>query len=174
MINFINTWIGNGIGWIAELVCKCDNILIIVFGIVNMCVFFRTRGKIKKAENIFKPRNDKVNGISASMQWNNEQISHLKNMRREMIIAYTFYANITAIFPLLGILGTVAALTTYSAETMLDSFMVALGTTLLGVGLAFFYKSIDGIISGPMDVIVEDADYVIQEYESEKRRGNEA
>ena len=108
------------------------------------------------------------------MQWNNEQISQLKGIRKKLIKRYTWYANITAILPLLGILGTVAALVTNYSEIMTENFMIALGTTFLGVLFAIIFKAADAKISGPMDVIVEDADYVIQEYESEKRRGNEA
>ena len=74
----------------------------------------------------------------------------------------------------MGILGTVAALVKYSNETMMENFMVALGTTLLGVFSAILFKSTDAIISGPLDVFIENADYVIQEHDGEKRRRNEA
>ena len=98
----------------------------------------------------------------------------MKKTRESLVKKYTWYANFTAIFPLLGILGTVAALVTYSDETMMENFTVALSTTLLGVLCAIVFKGIDAEISGPLDVIIEDADSVIQEYEREKRGSNEA
>ena len=170
----INQVIDAGVKWLAETFCEWGNLSIILCAIVNAFCFFLTKSKISKAEEMFNPKNDKVNGVSASMQWNNEQISQLKGIRKKLIKRYTWYANITAILPLLGILGTVAALVTNYSEIMTENFMIALGTTFLGVLFAIIFKAADAKISGPMDVIVEDADYVIQEYESEKRRGNEA
>ena len=67
-------------------------------------------------------------------------------------------------------LGTVAALVTYSDVTMMENFMVALSTTLLGVFFAIVYKVIDARLSGPMDVIIDKADYVIQDYERKEGR----
>lgn len=122
---------------------------------------------------MFNPRSDKVNGVSASMQWENEQISKLKKMRKDLVRKYTWYANFTAIFPLLGILGTVAALVTYSDVTMMENFMSALSTTLLGLIFAILFKVFDSILSGPLDVFIGDADYVIQEHDREKRHMNE-
>lgn len=95
-------------------------------------------------------------------------------VRKGLIIKYTWYANFTEIFPFLGILGTVASLVTYSDVTMMENFMVALSTTLLGVIFAAMFKGIDAILSGPMDVIIEDADHVIQEHERSERKRNAA
>lgn len=159
---------------IAMLFCKSDNYIILLFMIINFGLFVWTKREIGKANNMFNPRNDKVNGVSASMEWDNKQISDLKKKRGKMIRGYTLYANITAVFPLLGILGTVAALVTYSAETMMDNFMVALGTTLLGVFFAIICKCADSFLSAPLDEFVENADHVIQEYDLEKRHKNEA
>ena len=145
---------GKGVNWI-----------IVASAVINMIVFWGTRKAIKKAYDAFFPQSDKVNRVNANMQWDNKQIQALKKVRKGLIQKYAWYANITAIFPLLGILGTVAALVTYSVETMMENFMVALSTTLLGVFCAILFKGIDAIISGPMDVIIADADYVIQEHE---------
>ena len=108
------------------------------------------------------------------MIWNNEQVSVLQKKRRGLVGLYSFYANITAIFPLLGILGTVAALITYSAETMMDNFMVALSTTLFGVSFAILYKFLDSFVSGPLDLIVDDADNIIQNFDPNTGKSNEA
>ncbi|MCM1468807.1 MAG: MotA/TolQ/ExbB proton channel family protein [Alistipes sp.] len=159
---------------LAELFCKAGNWLIVVFAIGNIVAFCKTKRAIKVLENMFAPKGDKVNGVSASMIWDNEQISELKKKRKKMVKSYTWYANLTAIFPLLGILGTVAALVTYSDITMEKNLMVALSTTLLGVLCAIFFKVVDAELSGPLDIVIDDADHVIQEYDEEKRRKNEA
>lgn len=153
------------VNFLAMMFCKAGNWIILTVALINMAVFLLTKIAIKKADDMFNPKSDKVNRVSARMQWSPEEISKLKNMRKGLIIKYTWYANITAIFPLLGILGTVAALVTYSDVTMIENFMVALSTTLLGVLCAIFFKGIDAMLSGPMDVIIDNADYVIQDYE---------
>lgn len=160
--------------FLAEGVCKAGNWIIFIFAIINGVLFAWTKVAICRAEKIFNPRNDKVNGVSASMDWDNEEIAKVKKVRKGLIIKYTWYANFTEIFPFLGILGTVAALVTYSDVTMMENFMVALSTTLLGVIFAAVFKGIDAILSGPMDVIIEDADHVIQEHERSERKRNAA
>ena len=153
---------------IAIIFCQCGNILILVIAIINFIIFIKTKRKINKANDSFNPRSDKVNGVSASMEWSREQISELKNERKSLLNGYTWYANITAIFPLLGILGTVAALVTYSNETMMDNFMVALGTTLLGVFWAIISKAGDAILSASLDMFFENTDHVIREFDRRK------
>lgn len=154
--------------FLAQIFCQFDDECICILAIINIVVYFITRREINKANNLFNPRNDKVNGVSASMEWDGKQISELKKKRKTLLEYYTCYANFTAIFPLLGILGTVAALVTYSNETMMDNFMVALGTTLLGVFFAIIYKFIDASISAPLDLFFEDTDHVIQDYDRRK------
>lgn len=161
------------VNFLAVMFYEAGDEIIIAFAVINGAFYFRTKRAIKRADDMFNPKSDKVNGVSARMQWSPEEISKLKDMRRELVIKYAWYANITAIFPLLGILGTVAALVTYSDVTMMENFMVALSTTLLGVVCAIFFKGIDAMLSGPMDLIIDNADYVIQDYE-EKRYRNEA
>lgn len=83
-----------------------------------------------------------------------------------MINSYTWYTNITAIFPLLGILGTVAALVKEfdDIEGLTGNFMIALSTTFWGIFFAIIFKGIDAMVSGPMEMIIEDANYVIREH----------
>lgn len=163
------------VNFLADKIYKLGNLSIILAAIINFIVFVAAIIVIKKAVDTLKPRIDKANGIDVPMEWNRKEIAKLKNMRKYSVIIYAIYANFTAIFPFLGILGTVAALVKSSDVTMADDFMVALSTTLLGVFFAILFKIIDAIISGPLDIFIEDADYVIQvEYEREKRLRNEA
>lgn len=163
----------NLVNFLANVVYKLGNQSIIVMAVINFIVFVVAIIVIKRAVNMLKPRIDKVNEVGAPLEWSREQIKKLKDMRKYSVIIYAIYANFTAIFPLLGILGTVAALVKSSDVTMADDFMVALSTTLLGVFFAIFFKVIDAVISGPLDIFIEDADHVIQKNE-EKRLHNEA
>lgn len=153
------------VNFIAIIVSKGGNWIIVIVAVINVVVYFLTQNAIKKADNIFNPKNDKVNGVSAAMQWSPKEISELKNMRKILVKLYVWYANFTAIFPLLGILGTVAALLTYTAENMMANFMTALTTTLFGVLFAIVFKVLDANLSAPVDNFIDTADYVVQEYE---------
>lgn len=150
---------------LATAFCKAGNWIIFIVAVINIFVFFITRNAIKNADEMSHPRNDKATGVSASMDWSKEEISKMKDERKKVVGLYTWYANLTAIFPLLGIIGTVAALVTYSDMTMMDNLMIALSTTLFGTFFAIVFKSMDAVLSGPMDLTIENADFVIHEYE---------
>lgn len=53
--------------FLAEGVCKAGNWIIFIFAIINGVLFAWTKVAICRAEKIFNPRSDKVNGVSASM-----------------------------------------------------------------------------------------------------------
>lgn len=154
---------------IAILFYKAGNGLIMLAAIVNLFIFSLTMWTIKRTEKEIHPPADKSENVIPDMNWSDKQILDLKKWRKCMIISYAFYANITAIFPLLGILGTVAALVTYSNETMMDNFMVALSTTLLGVFFAIVFKGLDALLSGSIDDNLEKAYSIIQKHDEGKR-----
>lgn len=154
---------------LAKIFCDFGNelILFVVFG--NLVVWGIIRSKIKKAEVTIKPCANKRYNVGANMEWDNKEIAKLSEVRKQLVGWYALYANLTAIFPLLGIIGTVAALVTYSSETMMDNFMIALSTTLLGVFAAIVFKGMDSFISGPLDILIEDADHIIQNFDEEEK-----
>ena len=102
----------------------------------------------------------------ADSKLDGETAKKLQYSKTMVLITYSIYANITAIFPLLGILGTVAALIYKSEEgDMMQNLMVALDTTLLGVFCAIVAKIFDPLLSGKVEVFVDDADYVLRHTE---------
>lgn len=154
---------------IANFFCDYDTPIIILFAIINAAVWGVEKFWLIRASHLLVTRNDLVNGVMGKTGLTNKDIQKLKFNRKWLVMIYTFYANITAIFPLLGILGTVAALISYTGDTIMDNFMVALGTTLAGVAFAIIFKCADAFISGPLDLCVEDYDSVIKEYENQNR-----
>lgn len=149
--------------WFANWVCKNDNRLIIVLSCINIIVFFVILFLQWKGNEEIRPNSDKRYRVSANMEWDSQQIKKLSCYERWLLLAYTVFANLTAIFPLLGILGTVAALVTYdSSEDMMNNLMIALSTTLLGVAMAIFFKLFDSFISAGIDILVGEIDYIIQ------------
>lgn len=159
--------------WFAKALSASDTFFIILLALFNAYWFFHIRSMVKKVQDMFHPSSDKQFNVNPCMEWDNRQISELSDKRKKLVSSYTLYANFTAIFPLLGILGTVAALVTYTFETMMDSFMVALGTTLFGVFFAILFKGIDSFISGPIDILVDDINDIIRRFDKEMRAKDE-
>ena len=73
----------------------------------------------------------------------------LRKMRETSEKYYSMYSNLTGIFPLLGILGTVIALIPMVQEmdNMQASFFVALTSTLWGLVFAIFFKVLDAMLA---------------------------
>ena len=73
---------------------------------------------------------------------------------------YTWYVNISAVFPLLGILGTVIALIGMQGEGINadDSFLVALTSTFWGLVFSIIFKSIQTLIEARLDEGVREAE----------------
>ena len=85
------------VNFFAVIFCKAGNWIIVVFAVINVVVYFWNKRAIKEAKGIFNPPNDKVNGVSANMQWSDDEIRKLKEIRDGLVTKYAWYANITAI-----------------------------------------------------------------------------
>jgi len=66
---------------------------------------------------------------------------------------YAVFANLTSIFPLLGILGTVISLIPMVAtiESMQENFYTALTSTFWGLIFAIIFKFLDGFLSARIE-----------------------
>ena len=73
----------------------------------------------------------------------------LRTMRETSEKYYSMYSNLTGIFPLLGILGTVIALIPMVQDmaNMQTNFFVALTSTLWGLVFAIFFKVLDAMLA---------------------------
>ena len=138
---------------------------------VNIAVFLITRKMIIELEKMVYPKNNRRDGIKAELSITAEECQSLREHIGRAAGGYTFFANITAVFPLLGILGTVASLMNLSGTDDLSaSFSSALLTTLLGIIFAIICKIADGFISPRLDVAVDNANYLIREHDKERGR----
>ena len=74
-------------------------------------------------------------------------------MRKRSESLYSVYVNVTAIFPLLGILGTVVSLLPMVSELadMQTNFFAALTSTFWGLVFAILFKLLDGFLSSRME-----------------------
>jgi chemotaxis protein MotA len=151
--------------------------IIVLCAFINLGVFIFALLQIRETKKILYPRSSIVYKTKANSEITGEEAQKLATKKSLLLFLYSSYANITAIFPLLGILGTVAALILLppdGGEKMMENLMVALDTTLLGAVCAVLYKVLDSLLSGPIEAMCDDIDFVIRNYDdSEEKEKNE-
>ena len=81
------------------------------------------------------------------------RIEEFVRMREGAERLYAVFSNLTAIFPLLGILGTVISLLPMVADmaNIQDNFFAALTSTFWGLVFAIFFKVCDATLSSRME-----------------------
>lgn len=144
---------------------------IIVLGFANLFVYGAAYVKIKNLDRIVHPQSDRRIGMQASMSITDDDCAKLNTCSNIAAFLYTLFANIIAIFPLLGIFGTVWALMKSSGANDLSvNFSMALNTTAAGLVAAIIFKILDSFISSKLDRALDEADYLIHEHDAEKRK----
>ncbi len=141
-----------------------------VLAAVNVLVFLMARRGITALERIVYPKSDKLYGLQADINVTDEDCKRLRDGTSRASMYYAFFANITAVFPLLGILGTVVSLMNLSGTDDLSSnFSSALLTTFLGLIFAIAFKLVDAGISSRLERALDEADYIIHRHDKERR-----
>lgn len=150
-----------------DIIC----IIIFIVGLLNLAIFFWLKNKIKRLENIVYPKSDRRNELQVSLRISDKEIKKLNDYSESASFWYTLFSNITAVFPLLGIFGTVWALMQMSdTENLSSNFMSALKTTFWGLIFAILYKLFDAFVTSKLDRALDEADYLIHKHDEEKRR----
>ena len=80
-------------------------------------------------------------------------VEELVKLREEAESLYALFSNLTAIFPLLGILGTVISLLPMVADmgNLENNFFAALTSTFWGLVFAIAFKLCDAFLSARME-----------------------
>ena len=147
-------------------------VLIVILGIVNGFVYYITWRLIGSLQKLVHPKADRRNGIKADLAITAEESAALSRSSDRASFFYTLFLNITAVFPLMGILGTVWSLMKLTgADDISANFGMALHTTLWGLIFAIIFKLADSLISPKLDRALDEADYLIHEHDKEKRNG---
>lgn len=147
-------------------------VLIILLGIFNGGVYYITWRLIASLQKLVHPKADRRNGIKADLAITAEESAALSKSSDKASFFYTLFLNITAVFPLMGILGTVWSLMRLTgADDISANFGMALRTTLWGLIFAIIFKLLDSLISPKLDRALDEADYLIHEHDKEKRKG---
>jgi len=77
----------------------------------------------------------------------------VSRMREKAVSRYTLYVNISGLFPLMGILGTVISLLSMVGDmsNLSGNFFAALTSTFWGLIFAIIFKFLDGFVSPILD-----------------------
>lgn len=131
-----------------------DIIIFIVAMFTIISLFFTN----KNANNLCKKMHgsiylpDKVSSFKeANRKMSNITETELTELRGKVGKSYSIYVNLTSIFPLLGILGTVVSLLglVSEPENVTGNFYGALTSTFWGLIFAIIFKFLDGLILNP-------------------------
>ncbi len=130
----------------------------------NVYVYLRIKREIHILELSVYPKSDRRSEIFPNDTLSDKEFLELKDQSRKAAREYALYSNITAIFPLLGILGTVASLMGLgSVDDLSANFASALWTTFVGLICAIFFKAMDAGISADLDRLLDESDHIIRE-----------
>ena len=151
----------DGLKGLATFISEKDNLIIFIFAGINICIFIASLIVRAIGNSIRYPKGDLSTGTDGSTKVSRKTGKRLRSIGRAMLVLYQIYANLTAVFPLLGIMGTVAALITVADSVdLMSNLMVALTTTLNGVIWAIVFKCLDAILSAPLDSFLGVVDFV--------------
>jgi len=129
-------------------------IILTAIGTLGYFLFIRLHSiKVYNAIHTKGYRPDDVLGPTSALPPSPEEIKQtkvsLRKMRETSDKYYSMYTNLTGIFPLLGILGTVISLIPMVQDmaNMQGNFFVALTSTLWGLVFAIFFKVLDATLA---------------------------
>lgn len=142
------------------------DMIIFMVAVCNAAVYYLTR---RSADDLYKKMHMTI-FVPDQEESKAETETDLAKMRESDVVSmrnrtaklYSVFVNLTGIFPLLGILGTVTALLSL-VQDMSDvtgNFYGALTSTFWGLVFAITFKLLDGIISAK----IEDNEKTVQLY----------
>lgn len=133
------------------------DLLIFIAAAVNVWLFLETRRRAMKLYKrlrlvIFLPVQP-IEGGTIKTPAQTFAVEEFVRMREETESFYAIFTNVTAIFPLMGILGTVILLLPMVANMadMQQNFFAALTSTFWGLVFAIAFKLCDAFLSSRME-----------------------
>lgn len=133
------------------------DVVIAITAIVTGIVFFRLR---RSADELYKKMHltvfvpdGRLSRKEADSDMSSLRETEVVTMRNHTGKLYSVFVNLTGIFPLLGILGTVVSLLGLVADTsdITRNFYGALTSTFWGLVFAIVFKFLDGVISAKIE-----------------------
>ena len=149
------------------------DLIIFLAAILNGAVYYLLKRNSDKLHGMMN-HNIYVPHFHLSREQTDEQVSKL---REEDVIAahsavgrlYALFINITGIFPLLGILGTVISLLglVSNMDNVTGNFYGALTSTFWGLVFAILFKFLDGMISPLIESNDKSVQIFLEQYSGE-------
>ena len=141
---------------IAQNLLGFDLIIFVAAALNGVCYYFARKNANRLYRKlhmiVFVPsrRNDPESVSKAIRDIDEEQVVA---MRKRSESLYSVFVNVTGIFPLLGILGTVVSLLPMVSELadMQTNFFAALTSTFWGLVFAILFKLLDGFLASRME-----------------------
>jgi len=152
---------------------------IIIVALINLIIYVSIIKKNRDITSMLAPRKRRAelkNNRNSSVSVNETDI---KNAIKSLNSFYTSYSNVVSIFPLLGMGGTVVSLLSLAQNSNslstveMDSFFMALTTTIAGTICAVIGKIADSFISPDIADINKEYDLLTQRNTAESSRGEQ-
>ena len=135
---------------------KGYDFIIVVFFVITFIVSVTSFILANKLHKKLNPSVDSSNSETSINEINKElsetKNNEIKSKRKNAVWGYSVFTNLIAIFPLLGILGTVYSLLTLVSDSsdVTGSFYGALTSTFWGIACAIFFKLFDALFVAPL------------------------
>lgn len=133
------------------------DLIIFIAAVMTGVIYFSLRQSADRLYNkmhltVFVPDGD-LSRKEADRDISGLRETDIVTMRNNMGKLYSVFVNLTGIFPLLGILGTVVSLLGLVSDTtnITGNFYGALTSTFWGLIFAIIFKFLDGIISAKIE-----------------------
>lgn len=128
------------------------DLVIFIAAVITGVIYYRLSRSAETLYNkmhltVFVPDGD-TSRREADSDMSEIRETDLVQMRNKTGRLYSIFVNLTGIFPLLGILGTVVSLLGLADDTanITDNFYIALTSTFWGLVFAITFKFLDGVI----------------------------
>lgn len=142
------------------------DMIIFIVAVCNAVAYYMTKRSAdelykKMHLTVFVPDHD-MSKQEAERELTRLRESDVVNMRNKTGKLYSVFVNLTGIFPLLGILGTVVSLLSMVQDmsNVQGNFYGALTSTFWGLVFAIIFKLLDGVVSAK----IEDNEKTVQLY----------
>ena len=125
---------------------------IIILGILTFFIWFISLHATKKLDGKLRLHyyvpDDELSQIEINEEITQMSQNVILDMKKKMWLFYSIFSNMTGIFPLLGILGTVISLlgVVNDSHDITGNFFSALTSTFWGLVFAIIFKALDSII----------------------------
>ncbi len=152
---------------------KFDFIIFILFA-VNMAFFIMYIISAKRLNNYFIIKGSKANKRRKKYDTLQNGVldeDEIRNLRNAAVTWNNIFVNVTSLFPLLGILGTVwSLLNMINDGANFDSgFYAALTSTLWGLVFAIIFKAVEFIPASKLEAGEREADHAFERIEFEEK-----